>query len=51
MTDKFAKVGNSLDALDLNAVVSDVNKIANMNDEERVRNVLKVTAEKENEGT
>lgn len=51
LTDKFAKVGNSLDALDLNAVVSDVNKIANMNDEERVRNVLKVTAEKENEGT
>lgn len=51
LTDKFAKVGNSLDALDLNAVVSDVNKIANMNDEERVRNVLKVTTEKENEGT
>lgn len=50
LTDKFAKVGNSLDALDLNAVVSDVNKIANMNDEERVRNVLKVTSEKENEG-
>ncbi len=49
LTDKFAKVGNSLDALDLNAVVSDVNKIANMNDEERVRNVLKVTSEKENE--
>ena len=51
LTDKFAKVGNRRDALDLNAVVSDVNKIANMNDEERVRNVLKVTAEKENEGT
>lgn len=49
LTDKVAKVGNSLDALDLNAVVSDVNKIANMNDEERVRNVLKVTSEKENE--
>ena len=51
LTDKFAKIGNSLDSLDLNSVMSDVSKIANMDDEERVRNVIKVTSEKENEGT
>lgn len=50
LTDKFAKIGNSLDSLDLNAVMSDVSKIANMDDEERVRNVIKVTSEKDNEG-
>ena len=51
LTDKFAKIGNSLDSLDLNAVMSDVSKIANMDDEERVRNVIKVTSEKDNERT